>query len=250
MRQHPRLMVTAGTSGGHEHMLTHVSVTRQWSRDVTNTNKPITYDDNRLARTIAARAFDAAGVPVEERHNLYDDAIQEAQLGLLRGEQAAEKRGDVLNSTGYAVVAGHREVLSWIYEFLREDNTKRRDAWRQIGRVVDLEVDDHFGGGLSPEDILIAREDAAERIHSLEEFGTFLYQLFLSRRKRGGTRSKLAAARDANVVLLSLQGYNAHAIAHELNFSSAHDAQVYLRRARAVIDKEIQNVQVSNDSGL
>lgn len=195
--------------------------------------KRTTMSDYRAAHVAARVAFDRANVDTVYRQ--WDDAHQEAIMAIWRNQARGE---------AYSFVCGKNAVLKFIFDFMREDRSHRPGAWTDVGRISHVQLSGSFFVGDSPEEAMIARENAAERATCLEEMADLLLEIFRSGRKQQVGRAARAAVRDTNIVLLTLQGNNHEAIAHKLAIKPRH-VKHYLQMARQKINEYMEKENVS-----
>ena len=188
-----------------------------------------------LAATLARQAFERANVDTDRRREYGEDAMQEAAVALWRNRHRSRQ---------YATVCGRNEVLDWIFRFLRGD--KRKRPWDGQGRIEMVGLDSSLAAGQSPEELLIAREETAGRQEALEEAAQIVLGIMLAARKQKRGRAVQAATRDANIILLAMQGHPVASIARELAIPP-RNAQIYLRRARRVIACWLESQRVGEE---
>lgn len=192
---------------------------------------------NNPARAAAFDALARANVLVERWRDHMDDASQEAALVLwqLREHNAA-----------YSYVSARNAVLAWVFQFLREDYSKRKAAWQDVGHIVHVQLTGREFTTQSPETVLLARERWVERQQAIEAAAGMVLEIMLATRKQKRGRAVKAAVRDTNIILLRLQGYQVEGIAHELDIPP-RNIRIYLRLARHRIEKYMkENTETPN----
>lgn len=195
------------------------------------------------AHYVARDAWTRANVAQELRD---EDAVQEAALALFRATGRPKSE---------AFTAARWAVLAYIFEYVRGDRSHRPGAYErgEVERIAILSpdaVEDEAQAERAyrarsttalergPEDVLIAREDTAERERLIAAAAPILYETFRATRKRGGRRAIRAAVRDTNLILLRWQGAEDEGIAHELGIPRkdvAYYTRLAIERLRVIL---------------
>jgi len=177
------------------------------------------------AYTASIQGMQRANIPPHMRGRWLADAKQEAAEAFVRCNG---------RSRAYAFTAARRQVAMWIFEFLREDRSHRNDG--DYIRIEHVAINPTMTMGDDPESILIRREEAAEFQDILSDAADVILEIMKSSRKQQNGRTLKAAVRDANIILLALQGYNDKGIAHELG-DVPENVRIYWRQASQIIEE-------------
>lgn len=189
---------------------------------------------------VARDTWVRANIPPEWRD---EDAVQEAAAAFVEAEGMPKS---------WAFRRAKWRVLGYLFRYHRNDNTHRPGAHArgEVERVSFADdPEDSFrrlaSPSADPEQIMIGREEAAERTAVLQESARVFYRILLDSRSKKGRRGKQAAAREANILVLRLAGYSNAGIANELGIA-AKDVEYYLRGARRRLVDYINRMEVRN----
>ena len=187
-------------------------------------------------RTAARHAFERAGIETHLRAAHYDDAIQEAIVGFIRCQDKAP-------SVGYAFTTATRQAMQFIFSFLREDKSHQVGKYEfpDVTELSDGILAVNGGVRLSPEDAMIAKEESSSRDGMLDDAADVILEIMKDSRKQKRGRAVVAAVRDTNILLLSLQGYSNDGIALEMGMSNS-EVKDYLSKARTRIKNYLASI--------
>lgn len=137
-------------------------------------------------------------LPIEGRKQYWHDARQVAAEAVLR---TADK------SSAYQFVAARNAVMGWVYGFLWGNRTHR------VGDYCPVWVgglDDRLASGdyRSIEEQMIAAEEEDTRLLLIEAAAPTIIEIMMAARSQKRGRAVYAAARDANIILMLLQGFS------------------------------------------
>ena len=133
--------------------------------------------------------------------------------------------------------------MGWVYGFLWGNRTHRVGdycpAW--VGGL-----DDRLASGdyRSIEEQMIAAEEEDTRLLLIEAAAPTIIEIMMAARSQKRGRAVYAAARDANIILMLLQGFSYEGIAMELGISPASVRQ-YASVARAHIEAYLASMEES-----
>lgn len=190
------------------------------------------------AYVAASQAFDRVHFDQESRNLHMEDAKQEAVMGMLRC-------GDG-RSRPYVFVAARRQVLAYVFHFVFSDKTNTVNDTCPRFDLEELNERTLTARTSTPEQVLIEREEEAEREGVFEQILDLLHDIMRESRVQKTGRAMAAADRDAMIVYLSLRGYTPEGIAHELG-DTLRNVQCYLRTARIVLGEYLENLGGNND---
>lgn len=178
-----------------------------------------THEVYGFAQSCARHALEKCGIPP---HAVYEDCVQEVAIALLRCEGKSRQ---------YAWTSGYRAALEWIHSFLYGDKSRRRTEFYP----QHVELNEYAVANHSQE---IDFEDGDELSVS-EDVANLIAQIMLASRKQQRGRAVTAAYRDANIIMLSLQGFSVENIAEILE-CDVQNIRIYRRRARQAISQYLR----------